>query len=342
MQFHGTLTKAGTTIQVDAALLVAEPNQPASTLFLARADNSGVEPVSIAEVLPMIGGGDTRLRLSTGDIFRLPAGREHARLEALYPARSRLGATLSRLEMVRWRGAILLTLIFVMLAVGFRFAIAPVGDILARAMPETLVARASNMVLAQLDLAILSESQLSQEEQDRIRADFALLVPLAPAQFADTELHFRSAPAIGPNAFALPGNDVVLLDELVSFADDEDVVLGVLAHELGHVAKQHALRQVMRSAVIGIGIGLFLGNENSILEEIVGFGGSLVMMENSRGFELEADSLSADWMAAIGRDPDALVRFFTQLADECGVSCNGGGMLASHPSFGERVTALSE
>ena len=117
MQFHGTLTKAGTTIQVDAALLVAEPNQPASTLFLARADNMGVEPVSIAEVLPMIGGGDTRLRLSTGDVFRLPAGREHPRLEALYPARSQLGARLSKLEMVRWRGAVLLTLIFVMLAV---------------------------------------------------------------------------------------------------------------------------------------------------------------------------------------------------------------------------------
>ena len=98
----------------------------------------------------------------------------------------------------------------------------------------------------------------------------------------------------------------------------------------------------MRSAVIGIGIGLFLGNEDSILEEIVGFGGSLVLMENSRAFELEADSLSADWMATIGRDPQALVRFFKQLADECGDRCDGGGMLASHPSFRERASALSQ
>lgn len=342
MQFHGTLTKSGTTIFVDAALLVGEPNQPASSLFLARADRKGVEQVTITQVLPMIGGGDTRLRLSTGDVFRLPAGRENAKLEALYPRRNQLSATLSRLEMVRWRGAVILTLVFLGLAVGFRYAITPAGDMLARAMPETLVERASNMVLAQLDIAILSQSRLSQAEQDRIQTEFARLVPLAPARFANTRLHFRSAPAIGPNAFALPGNDIVLLDELVSFADDEDVVLGVLAHELGHVAEQHALRQVMRSAVIGIGIGLFLGNEDSILEEIVGFGGSLVLMENSRAFELEADSLSADWMAAIGRDPQAIVRFFKRLSDECGNLCDGGGMLASHPSFQDRVNALSE
>lgn len=342
MQFHGTLTKAGTTILVDAALLIGEPNQPAGSLFLARADSKGVEQVTIAEVLPLIGGGDTRLRLSTGDVFRLPAGRETPRLEAMYPRRNQLGARLSRLEMVKWRGAVVLTLIFLGLAAGFRFAIAPIGDMLAHAMPAPLVERASNMVLAQLDLALLADSKLSQAEQDQIRAEFARLVPLAPSQFANTKLHFRSAPAIGPNAFALPGNDIVLLDELVSFADDEDVVLGVLAHELGHVAEQHALRQIMRSAAIGIGIGLFLGNEDSILEELVGFGGSLVLMENSRSFELEADSLSANWMEAIGRDPQALVRFFQQLASECGDLCDGGGMLASHPSFRERANALSE
>ena len=342
MQFHGALTKSGTTIQVEAALLVAEPNQPAGSLFLARADSRGVDQVTITEVMPMIGGGDTRLCLSTGDVFRLPAGREHPKLEALYPRRSRMGAELSRLEMVRWRGVIALTLVFVCLAVGVRFAIAPVGDAMARMMPPHLVERASTMVLTQLDLLILQESTLPQSDQDRIRDEFQRLLPLAPAAFRDTRLHFRSAPDIGPNAFALPGNDIVLLDELVTFADDDDVVLGVLAHELGHVAEQHALRQVMRSAVVAIGVSLLVGSEESILEEVAGFGGSLVLMENSRAFELEADHLSADWMQAIGHDPQALVRFFEKISQECGELCDGGSMLASHPSFGERIEALSK
>ena len=66
--------------------------------FIAR----DVDQVTIVEVLPMIGEGDTHLRLSTGDFFRLPAGHEHPKLEALYPRRSRMGAGLSRLENVRW------------------------------------------------------------------------------------------------------------------------------------------------------------------------------------------------------------------------------------------------
>jgi Zn-dependent protease with chaperone function len=342
MQFHGALTKSGTTIQVEAALLVSEPNQPAGSLFLARADARGVDQVTIAEVLPMIGGGDTRLRLSTGDIFRLPAGREHSKLESFYPRRSRMGAGLSRLENVRWRGVVALSIAFVFLAIGIRFAIAPVGDAMARMMPPHLVERASKMVLTQLDLVILGDSTLPQASQDQISKEFERLLALAPAEYRNTRLHFRSAPGIGPNAFALPGNDIVLLDELVTFADDDDVVLGVLAHELGHVAEQHALRQVMRSAVVAIGVSLMVGSEESILEEVAGFGGSLVLMENSRAFELEADHLSADWMAAIGRDPQALVRFFQKIAKECGERCDGGSMLASHPSFSERIEALSD
>ena len=116
-------------------------------------------------------------------------------------------------------------------------------------------------------------------------------------------------------------------------ADDDDVVLGVLSH---------ALRQVMRSAVVAIGVSLLVGSEESILEEVAGFGGSLLLFENSRAIELETDHLSADWMEAIGRDPQVLVRFFEKIAKECGEICDGGSMLASHPSFSERIEALSE
>ena len=48
------------------------------------------------------------------------------------------------------------------------------------------------------------------------------------------------------------------------------------------------------------------------------------------------------WMEAIGRDPQALVRFFEKIAKECGEICDGGSMLASHPSFSERIEALSQ
>ena len=342
MQFHGTLTSAGTTDQIRAALLVSEPAQPAGTLFLAREDVAEVSAVSIAEILPMVGGGDTRIRLSTGDVFHLPSESDQTLLVPYFPRSAQLGTGLSRLEMVRWRGALVLTLLFLLIAVGLRFAIAPIGDAMAKAMPDHLVERASGMVLAQLDLILMEDSRLPDDDKERITAEFQRLVALAPTQFANTRLHFRSSPTIGPNAFALPGNDVILLDELVAYVEDDDVVIGVLAHELGHVVEQHALRQIMRSAVVAIGISLLVGAEESLLEEVAGFGGTLVMTQNSRRFELEADGISADMLRQLGRDPDALIRFFAQLEAECGKMCDGGGLLASHPSFRERVNALSD
>lgn len=341
MQFQGRLTKAGTTALVEATLRVADAGEGGATLILTRADMAGSTPVTIAHVLPKVGGGDLRLRLSTGDVLRLPADMDTAPLERFFPEPARLGSWLTRLETVGWRGVLLLSVLFLLALAGLRLAIAPAGDFLARLIPDTLVERASGLVLAQLDLALLEDSRLPDETRQRLTGEFERLRLLAPPAFADTRLHFRHAPAIGPNAFALPGHDIVLLDELVTFANDEDVVLAVLAHEFGHVVEQHALRQIMRSAVVAIAVGMIVGADESIIEEIVGFGGNLVLSGQSRAFELEADHVSADWMQRLGRDAGTLPRFFSKLQQECGGLCDGGGLLATHPSFRNRIEALT-
>ena len=340
LQVHGKLTSAGTIRQCDAALLSGEEAGRPARLYLARTDKDEMAPVTIREVLPSIGGGDTRIRLSTGDIFTISGTADLSAVERYFPRQGRLGARLSRMELVGWRGMVLLSLIFMSLLIGFRFAIAPVGDLLAKAAPPSLVARGSGLVLAQLDMTVLEESALPNQQRQKLRMEFERMRRLAPPDFADTRLHFRKAPLIGPNAFALPGNDVVLLDELVTFANDEDVVLAVLAHEFGHVIERHALRHIMRSAVVAMGVSLLVGAEESILEEIVGFGSGLVLSGQSREFELAADHVSADWMRQLGHDTDALARFFQRLADDCGPLCDGGGLMASHPSFADRIGAL--
>ena len=341
MQVRGKLTSKGSSRQCEAALIVDGKEGRADSLYLARDDRDEMIPVTVLDVMPAIGGGDTRIRLSTGDSFTIGGTTDTSQIERFFPHQGRLGAKLSRMEMVGWRGVILLTLAFACLLVGFRFAIAPAGDLLAKAAPPSLVARGSGLVLAQLDMTLLEASDLPLSQRDRLRTEFDRMRQLAPPEFADTRLHFRKSPLIGPNAFALPGNDVVLLDELVTFAEDEDVVLAVLAHEFGHVIEKHALRHIMRSAVVAMGVSLLVGAEETILEEIVGFGGGLVLSGQSREFELAADHVSADWMRRLGHDTDALARFFKRLAADCGTMCDGGGLMASHPSFADRIDALT-
>ena len=73
MQFHGSLNRAGTTMRVDAALLVGEPGQRPHSLYLARRDTASVTEVTILEVVAAIAGGDTSAAVQRGCIS--PASR---------------------------------------------------------------------------------------------------------------------------------------------------------------------------------------------------------------------------------------------------------------------------
>ena len=342
MQIFGHLTEAGTTSRRSAALLVGEQKQAPGTLYLAIEGTSSTIRVTITAASSGVGSGDWRIILSTGDVLHLPHGALPPALTAFLPKGTQRGSRLSRLENVRWRGVLVLASLAILLGVGFRFAIAPLGDLAAAAVPTNTAQSVSNLVLDQLDAVVLKPSELDNETRESLQNEFNKLVAIAPVEYQDTKLHFRHSTLFGPNAFALPGNDVVLLDEMVSFADDTEIVVGVLAHELGHVIHQHALRQLVRSAVFTLGISMAFGSEETIIEELAGFGGALLLAKQSRAFELEADHVSVDMMREVGLDPQALIAFFEKIQADCGAACDGGGFIDSHPSFDTRINAIAE
>ena len=65
------------------------------------------------------------------------------------------------------------------------------------------------------------------------------------------------------NAFALPGGTVVMTDAIVQAAADkgisDDALVGVLAHEIGHVVHRHGMRMVVEQGVLNMGLGLAFG-----------------------------------------------------------------------------------
>ena len=65
------------------------------------------------------------------------------------------------------------------------------------------------------------------------------------------------------NAFALPGGIIVVFDELVELAGDDDRVLGVLGHELGHVVHRHSTRQLLQALGLAAIAGVVWGDFSS-------------------------------------------------------------------------------
>src|SRR5438094_7952747 len=64
-------------------------------------------------------------------------------------------------------------------------------------------------------------------------------------------LEFRQS-FIGANAFALPSGIIVVTDDLVRLSRSDDEVLGVLAHELGHVKHRHTMRRLLEGSATAL------------------------------------------------------------------------------------------
>ena len=193
--------------------------------------------------------------------------------------------------------------------------------------------------LAFSDRTWASPSRLEKTDKDRVTLVFERLKAAAPPpRFSDYRLVFRDIPAAGPNAFAMPGGTVIITDELARSFPDQDVIAGVLGHELAHVSETHGLKQVYRSLGIYLAVAVIFGDVGPVLNDLLLEGGLLFSLAYSREHESEADRIGLTLAARAGYDPAALAQFFRHLNDGSGFS--GPGWLSTHPSHQDRIAEI--
>jgi Zn-dependent protease with chaperone function len=206
----------------------------------------------------------------------------------------------------QWEGgprALLITLlaIGVLLLAAYHYGIPVAARFAAAQVPDSVTTRVGDAVLSQLEREALRPTVLPSSRQRQIAAAFASLMP------ADTpdryRLLFRSSPDLGANALALPSGTIVVTDALVTLARDDREILGVLAHEAGHVAGNHGMRLVFQSSALAIVVGLLVGDFASIIAIAPTV---LLQAKYSRDFEREADAYAADLLRRNGITPSVL------------------------------------
>ena len=199
-------------------------------------------------------------------------------------------------------------------------------------LPATVDERIGASTLESIDGQLLRPSGLAPERQARIRAAFeSALGALPPATVPPHRVLFRKS-RIGPNAFALPGGTIVLTDELVELMDDDEAVLtGVLAHELGHVALRHGMRLVVQVGAMGALASLVLGDFSGLLAAAPVLLGQAAY---SRDAEREADAQSVRVLRAAGISPQVMVTLFERLAQrrESRPQSKGGESASGSPA----------
>jgi predicted Zn-dependent protease len=119
------------------------------------------------------------------------------------------------------------------------------------------------------------------------------------------------------NAFALPGGFFFVNTGLISRAESEAELAGVMAHEIAHVAARHGTRQASRATIANYATIplIFLGGgwTGYAIQQGANLAIPLTFLAFNRSFEGEADLLGLQYLYKTGYDPTAYVDFFEKI-----------------------------
>lgn len=214
-------------------------------------------------------------------------------------------------------------------------------------LPQRVDAEIGALAFDQIDRQWLKPSALPAAQQAALRAAFARALQRAePAGVLPWRVEFRAS-RIGPNAFALPGGTIVMTDELVQLVGgDESAIVGVLAHEYGHVKHRHGMRQLVHASVLGAVGSIAFGDYSGVLAGLPALLGTLGY---SRDFERQADDEAIAVLRADGRSPAAMALFFERFAQWRKDKGHGddsdsvlGIAFSSHPADAERIARFRD
>lgn len=281
-----------------------------------------------------IGDIPRRLTLPDGRVVESLANDAIDRLEAVLRPR-RTAALLHRLER-HWRwasAAVIAAAIIGWLSIGYGVPWA--ARIIAFALPDGILAVTGKQTLAMIDQFALSFSHLSEQRRDEIE----VLLSRAGAAAAGGNhyrLALRDGGRIGANAFALPDGTIVITDQLVKLAENDEQIIAVLAHEIGHVQLRHGMQRIVQSSAVSA-IALFvLGDVSQVISTIPTL---LLVSAYSRNFEREADAFSVDLLRSMAVSPANLASFLERMQEKQKDEMVPG-WLSTHPSTPERVQMI--
>ena len=320
--YHDGQTSAGRSVRVRVTDgLVHVEADAVATAF----------PLAAVRLEPRLGDLPRRLDLPGGASCLVPPDFE---LPLPADAPARMERWVNEME-VRWAPAVVAAVgVLALLWGGIVYGVPAAAKVVAQRMSPAVERQMGVQALSTLDRIALERSKLPEDRRAALTARFAALVKAASPDAAYI-LEFRSSPAVGPNAFALPGGTVVLLDELVQVAEHDDEIIAVLAHEIGHLEERHTMRHVLQTSVAGVLVAAVVGDVVSASSYAAALPAFLLDARYSRAFELEADRFGFALLDRTGVDRGHFVRFLTRLEK----SHEGGslpGWLSTHPRVEER------
>ncbi len=244
----------------------------------------------------------------------------------------------------RWGVALgCVVLVALVLFAGHRYGLPAAAESIALRIPIESEKNLGEEVLDSMhEFGWLAPSRIDAQRQDRIRARFNDF-RRGQAYEAYLDLQFRHSQAIGANAFALPGGTVVITDDLVELAENDEEVLAILAHEIGHIERRHVMRGLIQDSLVAVAATAVTADAATLTAAVAGLPVVILQSEYSREFEEEADEYSFALLKENGISPSAFADIMERLQARYPDTDNALlNFVSSHPATESRINRARE
>jgi len=144
------------------------------------------------------------------------------------------------------------------------------------------------------------------------------------------------------NAVALPGGFVYVTQGLMQYATDDDVLAGVVGHEITHAAHHHGKEAVEEAMQQGLLVGLITQKSAASIQQAAQIALDLELRQGYREKEYEADEYGTSYALKAGFDAAGLLRLLKYLHTKEGDPSRITWLLQSHPPLSKRIQHLED
>lgn len=149
------------------------------------------------------------------------------------------------------------------------------------------------------------------------------------------------------NAFACANGSVRVYTGIMDVMTDDEL-LGVIGHEMGHVALHHTRKQMQKQMLTSATLaGLASTSETvaALTDSQLGALGEVILNAKfSRDMENEADDYGYNYLCEAGKNPWVMVQSFEKMEQLSGSTGQTGGIMnlfSSHPETAKRIERIS-
>lgn len=214
---------------------------------------------------------------------------------------------------------------------------------IAQVIPDTVIEEVGEQTFSLIETMGFSDSQLTQQRQNELQQLFSLTLEKLQQQ----QITFTITPSLliyqsedGANAFALADGHIILTDDMIKLANNDQQLEAVILHELGHVHHRHVLTTLIQSSILSVAAAMIVGDASGISDMLVSVTVLGTSLTYSRDHEREADQFAASLLTTWYHHTDSIIDLYRLLQAEHNLDMPDWA--STHPNIEERIETLKQ